>query len=450
MSSTRRLALSVAVVALAVPSAPAAAAGPLREPGYWAYADRLQQALERYWDPRTGTFGPSAPLNADALLTYSVAALRGHQGPARDDARARNLVDALVASPPFVTTVPPRWRDSQSHAPGFVTSLDRRFSNQHLVIDSEIIDGLRYAWRARQALGLSSAQSAAIADRLHRTASGRFWRWPMIRLNQINWYALVYAADAEVTGNPVLLRHDLRLQIARFLAGAGPRGSGAGNLGPGLHFNYLPASTPGAHMNVDSAEYANITASFTREYRQARSAGMAAPSPAGQRLLRRWFLRILAGYWTHGGYVNWDTGFGFRRWHQTKKLALSQQALIGMASAPGLVPARERAWAKWLFDRGLGFYDRQLQRWGNIPAGTFFDVHAHHQDKTSARLALARMESNAARAIAAGLGSAAATQPPSMFAFDPDTGRLAITTPAYNTAVVPTSRGSFPYGGIEL
>ena len=93
-------------------------------------------------------------------------------------------------------------------------------SNQHLVVDSEVIDGLRYAWLARRELGLSTAQAAAIADRIHRTAMGSYWRWPTIRLNQINWYALVYAANATVTGSPRLLRHDLRLQIARFVARA--------------------------------------------------------------------------------------------------------------------------------------------------------------------------------------------------------------------------------------
>ena len=39
-------------------------------------------------------------------------------------------------------------------------------------------------------------------------------------------------------------------------------------------------------MNVDSAEYANIVASFPRFYAQARRAGMAPPSPAARRLLR--------------------------------------------------------------------------------------------------------------------------------------------------------------------
>jgi hypothetical protein len=60
------------------------------------------------------------------------------------------------------------------------------------------------------------------------------------------------------------------------------------------------------------------------------------------------------------------------------------------------------------------------------------------------------MAGNAARAVAAGLGGAPAEQPPALYAFDPAIGRLAVTTPAYNTAIVPVSQGAFPYGGIEL
>jgi hypothetical protein len=43
-----------------------------------------------------------------------------------------------------------------------------------------------------------------------------------------------------------------------------------------------------------------------------------------------------------------------------------------------------------------------------------------------------------------------AAQPPSLYAYDPDTGRLAVTTRAYNTAIVPVSQHAFPYGGIDL
>jgi hypothetical protein len=41
-------------------------------------------------------------------------------------------------------------------------------------------------------------------------------------------------------------------------------------------------------------------------------------------------------------------------------------------------------------------------------------------------------------------------RPPALYAFDPSIGRLAITTPTYNTAVMAVSNGAFPYGGIEL
>ena len=82
--------------------------------------------------------------------------------------------------------------------------------------------------RRRAALRVARAPRARALRRRRRprspTAStaramGSYWRWPTIRLNQINWYALVYAANATVTGSPRLLRRDLRLQIARFVAG---------------------------------------------------------------------------------------------------------------------------------------------------------------------------------------------------------------------------------------
>ena len=102
-----------------------------------------------------------------------------------------------------------------------------------------------------------------------------------------------------------------------------------------------------------------MVASFTRFYSLARRHGMAPPAAADRRLLRRWLRRVLAGYWTHAGYLNWDTGLGFRRWHQAKKLGLSQHGLIGIASAPALAGPKTRAWAKWILDQGFGFYERQ-------------------------------------------------------------------------------------------
>src|SRR5687768_12336247 len=150
------------------------------------------------------------------------------------------------------------------------------------------------------------------------------------------------------------------------------------------------------------------------------------------RIYRPWLRRVLAGYWTHGGYLSWDTGLGFRRWHQAKKLGLAQQALIGIAAARRLAGPRTRAWAKWVLDRGLDFYLRHAAMAGGLAPGLFFGVNVKPQSLGSARLAAARISGNAARAVAAGLGSAPATEPPPLYAFDPDTGRLAVSTPTYN------------------
>ena len=431
------------------------ASGPLDDQGYLAFADRIQPAFDRLWDEDAGRYvvvggGVEATTNANLLLVHSVAALRGHAGPSRQDERARRLAASLLESPPYVTTLPPR-RDasSQWHAPGWVSSMHVLRSGQHVMVDAEVVDGLVHAWLARRALGLSRASADRIARRIRAVARSRFWRWPKIRLNQFNWYARLYSADATVTGDSRLLRRDLRRQIVRFAAGAHGSADRAGNLGPGLRFHYFPRLSRRSRTNVDSAEYANIVASFTRFYSFARARGMAAPPAPAVRLLRRWLRRVLAGYWTHAGYMNWDTGLGFRRWHQAKKLGLAQHALIGIASAPALAGPRTRAWAKWILDQGFGFYARQAPA-GGVAPGVFFGVRVKPQSLGSARLAAARMAGNAARAIAAGLGRAPASEPPPLFAFDPDTGRLAITTPSYNTAIVPVSQGAFPYGGVEL
>ena len=57
------------------------------------------------------------------------------------------------------------------------------------------------------------------------------------------------------------------------------------------------------------------------------------------------------------------------------------------------------------------------------------------------------MQANAARAVALGLGGMPAPEPPPLYSFDGDIGRLAITTPAYSTAVLAVNQRAFPYGG---
>src|SRR3712207_8881470 len=80
--------------------------------------------------PRSTLFPYTTLFRSDVLLTFAVAAQRGHEGPARNDRRARRLVDALVDSPPFVATAPPRWKDAQTHAPGFVSSRSEEHTSE--------------------------------------------------------------------------------------------------------------------------------------------------------------------------------------------------------------------------------------------------------------------------------------------------------------------------------
>ena len=447
LASLALVAPATATAQDAAPAAPALTAAPYDDAGYWAFADRMQLRLDGLWDEGDGYYrgggGGADPMtNSMLLLTHSVAALSGHEGPARNDRRARRLAERLVTGAPYITS---NTGTGQKHAPGFVNSMSSAQGGQHLVFDAEVVDGLTYAFKARRALQLPDSTVAKLRDAISRTARGKFWRYPTIRLNQINWYALMYAADHTVTGDPTLLKRDLRAQLLRFVRGA------RANFGPGMRFHYLPHERLNHPMNVDSAEYANIVLSFTRFYDQARRAGMAAMPAAHKQLIGQWIERALSGYWTHGGYMNWDSGLGFTRWHQAKKLGLTQQALVGVASAESLLPsAKWGAWAKYMLDRGFEFYDRTATRDGGIADPLFFNVHVVPQEASSARLAAARMQANAARAVEAGLGRKRASRPPALYAYDPDIGRLAVTTPAYNTAIVAVNQRAFPYGGIDL
>ena len=181
----------------------------------------------------------------------------------------------------------------------------------------------------------------------------------------------MYAADATVTGDNTLLKRDFSLQLKRFFGGvARQRDSSVGNFGAGMRFHYLPGRTINGSANLDSAEYANIVLTFTRFYDQARRAGMAPMSASAKELTRQWIKRAVSGYWTHAGYMNWDSGLGFERWHQGKKLGLTQEALIGLASSDTLLPGK--AWGQWsksMLDNGFDFYARLAARSQERPAG---------------------------------------------------------------------------------
>jgi hypothetical protein len=145
--------------------------------------------------------------------------------------------------------------------------------------------------------------------------------------------------------------------------------------------------------------------------------------------------------------LNWDTGKGWRRWHSAQYWAFAQQGLLAIATSPRFW--RHRAygrWAKALFDNGLVLYERRADANGGLAPKHMFGVHTLMEEYDCF---CARILANAARAVALDLGSQPSQDPPPLYAFDPDSGRLAVTTPRYSTAIVPDNRGAFAYGGID-
>lgn len=419
-----------------------AATNALDGAAYWAFADRMQDTLDGHW--HNGLYRPERSMvNATMLLTHSAAAVAGHTGPARRDDRARELVDRLCNGPAWAKSPT---GGSQGHVPGWRDGM-LGGGIQHLVVDTEIVWGLLHAWRAREVLGLDGD---LIADRIVSTASGAFWRWPALRLNQANWYVRMYAAAAEVGGEKSGFHEQILKQLRRFVDGAKKPMSGAAisNLGPSYRFHYLPGSSDNHKYNLDSAEYANIVCGMLVAYEQARGAGMPPLDSTRTAVIRNWCERVLCGYWTHSGYLNWDTGLGFKRWHQGKKLGLSQGALLGIAVCDEL--SDHGAWAKHMLDRSFELFGRWTDRAKGLPPANAFGVPSIDGNEGSALLAAARVQANAAQAALLGLGAKRAEEPPPLYAYDPDVGRLAVSTPSYNTAIVAVNRGAFPYGGLEL
>ena len=449
----RSLLLAILAVLLFAPPAGALPdAPPLHDADYFAFADRIVAAARIDWDDARGMYvspgnGSAVRMNANLLLIHAVAARAGHEGASRQDARARALLATLTRAPSLVratrTVDPTRsicWtRDLAS---------DRR---DHRSSDPQVAEALAWAWRARRQLAVPDALAARVAAAVDRCARRRGWRYPHGVANQFNWNAQLYAQAAAVTGRRDLLRNDLRRHLRRFTGAIRRprRGMASSNLGPGYAFRYSPGQPPGAPLNFDTPEYANIVASGLQYHAPALRAGME-PLPARDlRLLRAWITRLLSGAWTHAGYLNWDTGYGRGRWHSGQYWAFAQQGLLAIAGAPELWASRAYGgWAKALFDRGLLLYDRWARAAGTpLAPRMVFGVFSEHLDYN---LYATRMAANAMRAVAGGLGAMPAHDPPPLYAFDPDTERLAVTTPRYSTAIVPDNQGAFDYGGIDL
>jgi hypothetical protein len=440
----------------------------LTEAGYWTFVDPIAERMDHLWDPADRCYGvggeAESAINAALLTIHAVAALRDHRGAARADARGRALANRMCESPPWSERAHATRSDKMFHVGGWLASVRSAGAGMEKSVDPKVAEGLACAWRARDVLGIDPTEARRMASLVQRCAHGAFFRYPNVRLNQINWNAEVFAHAATMTGDSSLLRRDYYLHMRRFVAGVHrpwladrrerPYYGGSTNLGPGYRFNYLTTRPPGDAFNLDSAEYANITVHFLLWYARARAVGMPALPRGDHEVLAAWVERVLLGYWTHSGFLNWDSGLGLKRWQIGKTFAFAQQGLLAVARADDFHARPEfGAWAKFFFDRGLALYTRWADEegGGTLAPAWLNGVRAEVGGGDGSKILFgARMAANAARAIDLGLGERPAQQPPPVYAYDPDIGRLAVSTPAYSTAVLAANHGAVGYGGIEL
>jgi hypothetical protein len=345
------LLLAGVAAACSLIATPARGAGvpPFADADYWAFADRVMGGLDAQWDARDGMYRArgvaSTRENSMLLLTHAIAAYVGHRGPTRQDARARRLALALTRAPGWLGA---HRTQTKTRSTCWSLHLDEAVRT-HRSLEPKTAVALAWAWRARRQLHLSRTPAHRVRTTVDRCARSRAWRYPAALLNQINWNADMDAADAAVTGDPELLVRDYRLHLERFARAIRMPAPGdrAPNLGPGYAFHYRPDEAPTAPINSDAPEYASIVVQALGAYDEALREGMR-PLPEPLMVpLRAWVLRLLAGSWTHAGYLNWDTGYGGARWNSAQYWAFAQQGLEAIASAPRfwLDPA-EGAWAK--------------------------------------------------------------------------------------------------------
>jgi hypothetical protein len=80
-----------------------------RDADYWSFADRMQALVHDDWSQSARAYGGpsgSTSTNANMLYAHAAAARAEHSGLARQDARARELVGHLCATPPWRPNMP--------------------------------------------------------------------------------------------------------------------------------------------------------------------------------------------------------------------------------------------------------------------------------------------------------------------------------------------------------
>lgn len=423
----------------------------------WSLPDRLIDRIDGDWQRGRQVYldRGSVSIRANAMLLelHSMAALAGHTGSARRDDRIPGLIRLFTTPPVYVTSTKiKRTTASFPHTPAFesVYRADSQNAPLHPSADAIIMKALAAAWRARDVAGVPVEDSQRLAQVVGAVAHGSWYKAPTRAENQINWNSDIYQANLEVNGDRSNLP-DYRAHLKWFIDHADKRAykGGSSNFSRGDGFRYLPQHDGGSANKVDTVEYANLVHSTLGFYSAAVRAGMRPLNGKQIAAYRAWSRHILFGTWTHAGYLNWDSGLGSARRHILQYWGFSLESLV-RASGPGalLGTGDQRAFVRYIANQGLDLFRRiGWDGTGPLPPATAFDAPNGFPSGTRSPLITVLRFAVVAASLDVRLPGVTGRVMPNTYSHDSEFGRLAISTPSYNAAVIkPVAQGE---GGLE-
>ena len=220
-----------------------------------------------------------------------------------------------------------------------------------------------------------------------------------------------------------------RNQLTRWCTGATQKRDPwiINNLSPSWSFHRDPLASVNDTQNIESNEYACIILDALSYLPEAKQYGLVLSSHE-KKVLKAWSKRAISAYFTHSGYLNWDTGLYLDRWHLGRYWAWSLGGLFAIMLNDEQGDATDAQHAKWLFDRALATYTRWAKLAGQaVPQTPTYPVKSTLTPNPPDMAA--RFVFLATRAVWRDIEKLPNAAPPALYAYDPGIGRLTVTTP---------------------
>lgn len=451
LRKTAVLAACAASVSVAASlAAPAVAAAKPGDPSdLWTYADGVTERMEKQWSKKQNRYtGSPFRLTVSMLALFSNARIAHYQGgPSRNDERIEPLARLLITWPTYITKMSDARRANATHphAPGFTSGTGDKPGYQHVAISNLAMESLGLAVKSG---ALPRKMEEEIGRKVYAVARGPRFRYPHVEANQVNWQIGAWLGTARATGRWGQAGAQTRAYLRSFVAGMRKPMPGyvTPNLTSGYGLNYFPEVGSSMPINqTSSTEYASVIFSGFDFYDDMIKHGMRRLSYGQEARLRRWAKRIVTGEWTHGGWPNWDTGYGYERWQLVNYFAWCTEALGTIAASNRLVGDTDRRRARWLLRQALARYRWLVDR--GQKTSTRYGVGSSFTRPTDNLITDVRMGATASAAALNEVGSAGST-PDGWSWWDGSRRRLTVSNPAYSSAMI-TPVNRIGYGGLE-